>query len=216
MLKKIKLGLSLVKYGFRPGTNLTMCILFIIIGLVVEVASKGTNIIGGFYVLLTGMFVYQMIISMDLSCFVQTTKMKKALQTTVPVVTGTLLYLVIYTLLVIEKAILIKAYPENVNNLLGSSVLLIVLLFGAMVYTGFCYKYFVGGTIFYVIYVMVSMPTVEVLVGRNIITPTFLGIVIFGYAAILLGGVVEYLLSCALYKKDISKFAFRGIFGKIQ
>ena len=38
MFKKIKLGLTLVKYGFRPGTNLVMCILFLAIGVVLELS----------------------------------------------------------------------------------------------------------------------------------------------------------------------------------
>ena len=61
MFKKIKLGLTLVKYGFRPGINLEMCILFLAIGVVLEISSKGTNIIGAFYFLLTGVYIYHMI-----------------------------------------------------------------------------------------------------------------------------------------------------------
>ena len=67
MFKKIKLGLTLVKYGFRPGINLEMCILFLAIGVVLEISSKGTNIIGAFYFLLTGVYIYHMIESMSIS-----------------------------------------------------------------------------------------------------------------------------------------------------
>lgn len=216
MFKKVKLGLSLVKYGFRPGTNLLMCILFLIIGLIVEVSTKGTNLIGAFYLLLVAMFVFQMIISMDVSSFVQTSKMKKALQTTVPVVTGTVLYLVIFTFLVVEKTILIKVNPETEEELLANFVLLIVMVFGAMVYTGFCYKFFLTGTIFFCIYVGATMTLVELIIRNGVIKPDFVTTVILGYVLIVLGGLVEYGLASLFYKKDLSKFAFRGIFGKLQ
>lgn len=61
-----------------------------------------------------------MIESMSISKMVQTSKMKKALQTTVPTATSTLLYLVIFTCVVIEKAILIHNYPENTQIYLES------------------------------------------------------------------------------------------------
>ena len=200
MFKKIKLGLTLVKYGFRPGTNLVMCILFLAIGVVLEISSKGTNIIGAFYFLLIGVYIYHMIESMSISKMVQTSKMKKALQTTVPTATSTLLYLVIFTCVVIEKAILI----------------LVAYQVTAMLYIGLCYKYFVAATICFFAVIMGLTAGAHILSRNNHLSLSFPVEVIIGYIAIIVAAVLEYLISTLIYKKELSKFAFKGVFGKLK
>ena len=209
MFKKIKLGLTLVKYGFRPGINLEMCILFLAIGVVLEISSKGTNIIGAFYFLLTGVYIYHMIESMSISKMVQTSKMKKALQTTVPTATSTLLYLVIFTCVVIEKAILIHNYPENTQIYLETLLIIVAYQVTAMLYIGLCYKYFFA-------VIMGLTAGAHILSRNNHLSLSFPVEVIIGYIAIIVAAVLEYLISTLIYKKELSKFAFKGVFGKLK
>lgn len=216
MFKKIKLGLTLVKYGFRPGTNLVMCILFLAIGVVLEISSKGTNIIGAFYFLLTGVYIYHMIESMSISKMVQTSKMKKALQTIVPTATSTLLYLVIFTCVVIEKAILIHNYPENTQIYLETLLIIVAYQVTAMLYIGLCYKYFVAATICFFAVIMGLTAGAHILSRNNHLSLSFPVEVIIGYIAIIVAAVLEYLISTLIYKKELSKFAFKGVFGKLK
>lgn len=216
MFKKIKLGLTLVKYGFRPGTNLVMCILFLAIGVVLEISSKGTNIIGAFYFLLTGVYIYHMIESMSISKMVQTSKMKKALQTTVPTATSTLLYLVIFTCVVIEKAILIHNYPENTQIYLETLLIIVAYQVTAMLYIGLCYKYFVAATICFFAVIMGLTAGAHILSRNNHLSLSFPVEVIIGYIAIIVAAVLEYLISTLIYKKELSKFVFKGVFGKLK
>ena len=216
MFKKIKLGLTLVKYGFRPGINLEMCILFLAIGVVLEISSKGTNIIGAFYFLLTGVYIYHMIEYMSISKMVQTSKMKKALQTTVPTATSTLLYLVIFTCVVIEKAILIHNYPENTQIYLETLLIIVAYQVTAMLYIGLCYKYFVAATICFFAVIMGLTAGAHILSRNNHLSLSFPVEVIIGYIAIIVAAVLEYLISTLIYKKELSKFAFKGVFGKLK
>lgn len=66
-MKDLILGFKLLRYGYKLKTNVMMLILFTAIGFVTELSSHGTNILGGFYFMLTGMFAYQMIIYMNAS-----------------------------------------------------------------------------------------------------------------------------------------------------
>ena len=99
-----------------------------------------------------------MIESMSISKMVQTSKMKKALQTTVPTATSTLLYLVIFTCVVIEKAILIHNYPENTQIYLETLLIIVAYQVTAMLYIGLCYKYFVAATICFLLSLWVLPP----------------------------------------------------------
>lgn len=107
MLKDVKLGFQLLKYSYRLNSNIMISGAILLIGVLVEILSKGTSLIGGVYFMLAGMFVYQLILSMDISQMIQSTGMKKRLQLTIPVIASTLVYMGIYTFLVIERAVLI-------------------------------------------------------------------------------------------------------------
>lgn len=49
MLKDIKLGFKLLKYGYKLKLNVILLALFAIIGIASDIMSKGTSIIGGVY-----------------------------------------------------------------------------------------------------------------------------------------------------------------------
>ena len=77
MLKDIKLGFKLLKYGYRLKLNVIMLVFFAIFGIASEIFSKGTSIIGGVYFMMSGMFTFQLIMSMDVSELIQSTSLKK-------------------------------------------------------------------------------------------------------------------------------------------
>ena len=142
-MKDLILGFKLLRYGYKLKTNVMMLILFTAIGFVVELSSHGTNMLGGFYFMLTGMFAYQMIVYMNASDYVQSSAMKRKLEVGMPVIVSTVVYLVMLTILIAEKHILIRMYPENTENYQDTLFMIICILFGAMIFCGVCYKYFV-------------------------------------------------------------------------
>ena len=107
MIKNLKTGFKLLKYSYKCKMNLILLALFTVVGLVMEISSHGTNMLGGFYFMLSGMYAYQMIVSMDISGMVQSSAMKKRLQINLPVFVSTVLYIILYTVLVIERVILV-------------------------------------------------------------------------------------------------------------
>ncbi len=214
-MKDLILGFKLLRYGYKLKTNVMMLILFTAIGFVFELSSHGTNILGGFYFMLTGMFAYQMIIYMNASDYVQSSVMKRKLEVGMPVIVSTVVYLVLFTILVAEKYILIRMYPENTENYQDTLFMIIFILFGAMIFCGVRYKYFVASLIVFMLVIMTCMSTLNSWLYHHHISEVIsLGIVklaILGYAAILLGGVIEYLLSSLLYRKQLSEFAMSGL-----
>ena len=107
MLKDIKLGFKLLRYGYKLKLNVIMFVFFAVIGIASDIMSKGTSIIGGVYFMMCGMFTFQLIMSMDVSELIQSTSLKKKLQIYIPVMSSTVINLVVFTFLVIERVILI-------------------------------------------------------------------------------------------------------------
>lgn len=214
-MKDLILGFKLLRYGYKLKTNVMMLILFTAIGFVVELSSHGTNMIGGFYFMLTGMFAYQMIIYMNASDYVQSSAMKRKLEVGMPVIVSTVVYLVMLTILVVEKYILIRMYPENTAQYQDTLFMIILILFGAMIFCGVCYKYFVASFIVFMLVVMTCMATVNSWLYDHhiseVIGSGFEKIAIIGYVAIIVGGVIEYAFSSLLYRKQLSEFAMSGL-----
>ena len=81
-----------------------------------------------------------------------------------------------------------------------------------MIFCGVCYKYFVASLIVFMLVIMTCMSTLNSWLYHHHISEVInLGIVILGYAAIILGSVIEYLISSLLYRKQLSEIAMSGL-----
>ena len=216
MLKDVKLGFQLLKYSYKVKVNVVSLIIFLAIGLIVEIMSRGTNIVGGIYIMLVGVFTYQMIMSMDISQMIQASSMKRKLQIDLPVLSSTVVYLLIYTVLVIERAILIKSNPEQEALLVFTLFMVVVTMVAVFFFASICYKYFIFGMILFITMYIALCCAFNLLwmngLSDKILRLGFVKISLLGYIVIFRGAGLEIFLGNLLYKKPLSEFAFRGIF----
>lgn len=216
MLKDLKMGFQLMKYGYKIKMNVIMMFVILAFGIVAEISSKGTSFLGGFYLMMTGMFAYQLIMSMDISEMVQSSAAKRKLQVGLPVVASTVVYLASYTFLLVERVILIHQNPQSKEELLYTLFTILLIMITVYIFSSICYKYFVAGFISFLI-LFIGVDTGAVILWNNGIGAWLCQIglgwlAVLGYAVVLLGGGIEYLLGSLLYRKPLSEFAFRGIF----
>lgn len=215
MLKDIKLGFKLLRYGYKLKLNIFMLAFFAIFGIVSDIMSKGTSIIGGIYIMMCGMFTFQRIMSMDVSELIQSTSLKKKLQIYIPVMSSTVINLVVFTFLVVERVILIQNSVADKTQLIYTLFTLDVVLLLFYLYTSICYKYFLLG---FIVFLVLFMGIFTVLSGAafvlsNVVAALGLPVVaLLGYIAIFAGGALEIFIGELLYKKPLSEFAFRGFF----
>lgn len=210
------MGFQLMKYGYKIKMNVIMMIVILAFGIVAEISSKGTSFLGGFYLMMTGMFAYQLIMSMDISEMVQSSAAKRKLQVGLPVVASTVVYLASYTFLLVERVILIHQNPQSKEELLYTLFTILLIMITVYIFSSICYKYFVAGFILFLI-LFIAVDTGAVILWNNGIGAWLCQIglgwlAVLGYAVVLLGGGLEYLLGSLLYRKPLSEFAFRGIF----
>lgn len=215
MLKDIKLGFKLLRYGYKLKLNIFMLAFFAIFGIVSDIMSKGTSIIGGIYIMMCGMFTFQRIMSMNVSELIQSTSLKKKLQIYIPVMSSTVINLVVFTFLVVERVILIQNSVADKTQLIYTLFTLDVVLLLFYLYTSICYKYFLLG---FIVFLVLFMGIFTVLSGAafvlsNVVAALGLPVVaLLGYIAIFAGGALEIFIGELLYKKPLSEFAFRGFF----
>lgn len=215
IIKDIKMGFTLSKYGLKVKLQLGMAAFFFAIGVVVDIVSKGSSYIGGFYIILAGMFIFQCIISMDASTLIQSSGYKKKIQITYPYFAVIPLVVLFYTIMAIIHGIMAnspigeltaaQSYDRQVAYLFSMNV----LLFTTLVYFGICYKYFMIGMI---VLLATVMPLTMLTANSEawIVSHFSLsGVIIMGYAVLVIGFAISILLSNALYRKPLSKMAVR-------
>lgn len=213
MLKDIKLGFKLLKYSYKLKLNAGMLIMFLIIGAIVEVMTKGTSIIGGVYFMLCGMFAYQLVMSMDVSQMIQSTAMKKKIQIYIPSMVSFIIYMVIYTFLVVERVILIQNHVADAKELAFTLFSIDIVMVSVFLFTSICYKYFILGFIVFLVIFTGSYTVLMISGVMKVLQELPFGIiVVMGYAIIILGTAFLVGMGNLLYKKPLSEFAFRGLF----
>lgn len=220
MLKNLKLGLTLVKYGFNIKQNILMCALFFVIGVILEIFTKGTNVIGVFYIVLIGMFALQMIISMGLSSLVASSPLQRPLQTTIPAITNLVIELAFFTIVLVAKFFFVKTGAATEDAMVDTLINFAMLVLFMFIYCGFCYKYFLAATIVFFIAVMagnLGLTYSQFHSGAYewIHSIGFMGAAGLCYATIILGCLAQIGLAKLFYKADFSKYAFKSVLQKM-
>ncbi len=209
-MKELIRAYKIVGYGMSIKKQLAFAVGFAILGLIFEIITRGGNIIGAFYIILSGMFIYQLIISVDVSTLVQSSPFKKRIQCTYPVLATTpFIYVTLAVLSVVHWIFAKTGGPETAAQQGQMMFVLGTLLFIVMVYFGCTYKFFVVSMILMCVGISFSMGFLFHL--AEIINMSFGVSVIYAFAMTTLGSLLAYVLSNALYKYPLDKLAFRGM-----
>lgn len=215
MLADIRFAWKIIKYGMKVKTQCAFALLFLIIGFTIEVFSKAGTVLGGFYIVLSAVFVMQLVMSLDMSNWVQTSPYKKKLQTKLPILVCIPTFTFSYLL---DAAIRLyflhfdSAVAQDIQmqiQIKSSFADIIGMLFLTNIYFGICYKYFVLGLLSLIIFMV---PALILLQTRHVfewlINVPFGGIFAIGYFLILFSLYLAFLLTKCFYKKVLSKYAF--------
>ena len=210
MLDELKNAYKLVQYGLKIKMQLGMAVLFVVLGIGIEIAAQGQVVTGSFYIVLSGMFIYQLIISVDNSTLVQSSPYKKKIQCTYPILaTAPWVYMTL-TIISVIHGIFAQESAEMYSTMCRMTLLLGALLFILMIYFGLAYKYFIIGTV--VMFVSV-FPPIFTLQNDNPLTALFTSYpacVVISYVLTTLGVIGCWIIAKVTYKRDLDKLAFKA------
>lgn len=219
MINDLKLGFKIMKYGHSAKLSIIGSIVLAVLGLVLCIISITAKIsfLGGYILTLSVLLLLQLISTVNAANLVQSSPMKKRLQTSVPAFFSILMMLAAYLLNVVVVAVVVCTKPEEEVYCYTQIIYTAALMGMIMLYYGAVYKYFVASSIiFFTVFIFVYpsilsgdineelywsyMPYAEP--WQNFILTTVIGL-----AFILVCGVLQYLISLAVYKAPISKLA---------
>lgn len=215
MINDLKLGFKIMKYGHSAKLSIIGSIALAVFGLMYCAISITTkySLPAGYFLMLSVLLLLQLISTVSAANLVQSSPMKKKLQTSVPAFFSVLLMLAVYLLNVVVAVVAVCANPEAIELFCTQIMYTIVILGSIMLYYGAVFKYFVASTIFFYIFFMFTyFPIVRGELQWSFMPfaepwENFALTVVVGLVVILVCGVLQYLISLALYKAPISKLA---------
>ena len=218
MREKIKIGWKLMPYG----TNLQLqLVCFVIIGFIglsweffqaafdnnLNVVSFCGGDLGGFFLMLSGTFLVQFVLSSMRSTLLQTSPYKKTMHTGIAPLYNFLGCAIGFTICVVAHIVMYVRYPQEQRAI--ETRLILVAFWGIvlLVYGVIAYKYYAlsivaiyvcmfGGIQFDVSDLLSKMPENLPLV------------ILCGYVMLMIGGVIQTGISKLIYKKELSEWAF--------
>ena len=219
MINDLKLGFKIMKYGHSAKLSIIGSVAFAVLGLVFCAIGITTtsSFLGGYLLMMSALLLLQLISTVNAANLVQTSPMKKRLQTSVPALFSIFLMLTAYLLNVVVVAVAVCANPEAVELFCTLIICTAVMTGVIMLYYGAVYKYFVVSTvIFFIIFIFIYPSVISGDINDELYWnfmpfagywENFALTVVIGLGIILVCGVLQYLISLAVYKAPISKLA---------
>lgn len=215
-MKDIKLGLKLITYGLQFKTMATMFAVFAGFGIILELfASETMGNMGGIYLVITGTYIFQSVITSSIATSIAASAAKRNLQTKLPVLFSSTLMLVFYTLFVVLRTVRLSLGTYDAETIKAGYVAFVsVALLGLMIqiYNGFAYKFYIPSLIIMLV-VMIPLMVLgmrgEVL-GGGIPFSNNWAYVILGYVLLIVGSLISYLITILLFKYEIDPKAYRS------
>lgn len=188
-------------------------LIFLGIGVATEVVSRGTQYLGGFYVVLCSMYMFQFVMSLSMSDMIQSSGIGRRIQLDIPVKLNFTLSFILFTALIIFRTIMAGRYPEKANEIAISLFMIDILIFQMFLYTAFVYKYFLASIIVFCLAIAIITAGLTFVTNLDLFKGLTLNTsIILGYVLIVTGTVLQYLICRLLIRKPVSQRAFRGVF----
>ena len=214
----------MIKYSLSMKMNITMAVLFFLLGLAMELyqafwvtdtVSEGVIPFGAVFMICTAMFPSQMLVSLDVSLMAQASAYKKKLQTSLSTVMILIGNLVMFTLILIIRMIGVAVTPGatlEMMHILPVGILSALIILDS----GIVYKFFIMSII--VLYAILAGfgGYIGYMTGSGQLVGGYGGLglgtaadIILSYVLIFVAAGIGYLISLAVYKFPLSRYAFR-------
>ena len=206
MIKNYKLGLKLLKYSYGIKQCVLIALLFFVIGLLLFMVNS-SGFLGPLYLGMSAIYITQLLNTLNISSLVQSSSRKKALQTSIPVLVGLPVYLLAYGLTVVVEMLLLHTGKTQVQDIVGTLILVGLMEMWLLAYCGLAYKWFYASVIMF-FGAALFVPSFQYLMEEMVLPHVSLWeAAVIGLMEILTGGCLQYLISRLTYRLPIARAA---------
>lgn len=212
MIKEIKTSFQLIRYGYGLKSSIFLTVAFLCLAFLLAVASGGNlnqnSWMESYFILITVLWPLQVLYSTGASKMVQSSVWKKKLETSMPVLTSVVSFLLMYLVVLGLKAMQLGLGWRNTETIVHELVLDAALILLLMLYSAVAYKLFVLSFVLFMIsfFGFTIISNMLYSTGFFVEIPLWAGVAL-GFLAIAVGGVLEYGISLLCYRIPFSKNA---------
>ena len=206
MIDKFKLGIKLLKYCYGIKRCALSALLFFAIGILIFPVSQ-QSFIGPFYLIVSAVFVTQLLNSLSMASLVLCSPRKKDLQTWIPTLVGLPFVLLMYGVAVLMELLLLHMGKTQVSNVVSALVITGMLTLMVLVYSGLAYKHFLVSILLFFVGFLVTAPLQYLIHKTAYLYISLWGAVLIGILEILLGSCLQYFVSLRVYRKSMDRTA---------
>lgn len=210
MMREFKISLKLLRYSYGTKTNIGMAVLFLVCGIVMTFIPEeyGSMWLSSYMITVVAMMPIQMHYSISASNMVAASPMRKILQTNAATMLNVFFFFAAYLITLLLKLVQSANHIRSTEDIKMELLLDAVLIIFIMVYTGIAYKLFFVATVTFVIAMIAVSGLAAVLQAYDETVPIPIwAAVLSGFAAIAVGGGLQYGFSLLLNKFPLSKSA---------
>lgn len=206
MFKNLKLGIGMLKYGFRNKAIFVMGIVFFCLGVLFMILFSDIGYFAGAtYFMITGVFSESALVSQGVTGMVQSSPKKKALHTSVPVILNTCWFYISYFIFMFIRLVMLWVRGQEMQP--GEPVIYGLMAIICMVYGLGFYKLFYVAFGFFVLTFFPLCSGGEELICQALAGVPLWVAVLIGLAEILIGACIQYGLYRLTYRLPIDKMS---------
>ncbi|WP_027218494.1 hypothetical protein [Butyrivibrio fibrisolvens] len=215
---------KLLKYSGQMKSQVFFLVVITVTGFIIEFTSTtdSFDMIGGFYIIVAPATIGHMLMSLSMSGLVQSSVLKKKLQTVYPHVLSFPLMSLSLLLIIVHRAWLIqngvKGLSDAENLVLQSSTVFSIgiLMFLCLIYFAISFKFHIKAMI---IFIGIVIPTMVILQNNtfgimNILGGDFKQSVIITIILFVCGNLLSIILSNVFYKYSLSEYWIKRSLGR--
>lgn len=210
MTANLKMGFRLMRYAFGIKMNMVLVIVLAVCGLLFDFLTHGTVFIGMFLLSAFSMSPVQLLYSICISNAAGASPWRKRMQTAMPALLTFFINIIVFTVMIIIKMVEAWLFPEDFAAIWGCLVGVAMLQVLVGIYNGVGYKYFaLSLVVMYVAVFVVNFGVSQIIrEGWGMFASLSPAVsIVFIYGSLLVAAVLQYVVSLALYKRPLSKWA---------
>ena len=211
MMKEKKTSFRLLRYCYGIKTNCIQAGVFLLTGvLLMALGDKNGELMGCYFWVTIGLLPAQLISSLSVSKMVQSSPMKKKIQTIIPVAVSLGCVLLIYLLESLVYGIRLLNGSGQEAEISGFLLAVAIMTALMLTYVGVALKHFVVSTLLFIsdvmyLYLMMGKREACLMKVLNSMDMPFGLAVLAGLGIILAGGLAQYLLTLLFYKAPLDR-----------
>ncbi len=217
MMNEMKKVCKLIQYGYNFKVSVGCGIVFVMLGVVFSIlGSKMSSalhmqpaVLSTMYVFLGPLMALQVLYTLLFSEIVKSSPRNYTLEVLAPNLFATIMGVFSFIFSIISALIGMKVSPDLAENYYAVIMSSGIMLAGMILYFGVCYKYFVLGTIGFIVGFLVIYGGLSAYIFKYGVSfeLTMVNSSLIGGGIVAAGIILSCVLRKLLYKKPISKYS---------